>query len=49
MLFNNPVHNLIIISYQSCIFFQVEAEDQDHGYNGDLVFVISNGDQEAKV
>ena len=46
MLFNNPVHNLIIISYQSCIFFQVEAEDQDHGYNGDLVFVISNGDQD---
>lgn len=25
----------------------MEAEDQDHGYNGDLVFVISNGDQDS--
>ena len=33
--------------YHLYIFFQVEAEDQDQGYNGDLVFVISNGDKDS--
>ena len=29
------------------ILLQAHAEDQDLGYNGDLVYVISDGDRDA--
>ena len=47
ILFNILVRDLIMSSLSVLYLFQVEAEDQDHGYNGDLVFVISNGDQDS--
>ena len=31
----------------NCILLQVHAEDQDLGYNGELVYVISDGDPDA--
>ena len=42
MISSNP-HKILIFLY----FFQVKASDRDSGYDGEVMYVISNGDDDS--